>query len=327
MADFQVTGKSAIDSVDRAADLLLIYDFSASQLKNTTVNTLLDLTSHPVSVDDSQTLTNKTLDTTNTVTLLDSLFTLKDNSDPTKIAVFQLSGITTGTTRTYTLPNGSSTLVDLSTTQTLTNKTLTSPTINTATISNPTLTVDTVAEFTGANGVTVDGVKLKDGALATNNSVVTANVTDTAITPAKLQSGTGSSWSWQSWTPTWTNLTVGNGTVVAKYIQIGKTVVFRLSIAFGSTSSISGGVIFTLPVTAVSYGGSATMQPIGTVRIFDSGTGVFEGAIYFNSTTTAVTSVFNSASTYVSGASLSSTVPMTWTTSDELNVSAIYEAA
>jgi hypothetical protein len=45
------------------------------------------------------------------VNVSDSTFNLKDNSDATKIAQFQLSGITTGTTRTYTLPNASGTLL------------------------------------------------------------------------------------------------------------------------------------------------------------------------------------------------------------------------
>lgn len=57
------------------------------------------------------TLTNKTLGNTNTITLKDTLFTLQDDGDTTKQAQFQLSGITTGTTRTYTLPNIACTLL------------------------------------------------------------------------------------------------------------------------------------------------------------------------------------------------------------------------
>lgn len=57
-------------------------------------------------------IVGKVLDNTNTVTLLDSNFTLQDNGDTTKQARFQLSGLTTGTTRTYTLPDASSTLLN-----------------------------------------------------------------------------------------------------------------------------------------------------------------------------------------------------------------------
>lgn len=80
----------------------------------------------------------------------------------------------------------SGTIVGTTDSQTLTNKTLTSPTINTAIINNPTLKTDTVAEFTAAAGVTVDGLLIKDSKLATNNSVVTSNITDDAITAAKI---------------------------------------------------------------------------------------------------------------------------------------------
>jgi len=70
--------------------------------------------------------------------------------------------------------------------QTLTNKTLTSPTINTAIINNPTLNTDTIAEYTAAAGVTIDGLLIKDGKLATNNSVVTSNYTDDSVTASKI---------------------------------------------------------------------------------------------------------------------------------------------
>jgi hypothetical protein len=60
---------------------------------------------------DNVSLSNKVLGNSNIATLRDDRFTLQDNSDTTKQAVFELSGITTATTRTYTLPNASATLL------------------------------------------------------------------------------------------------------------------------------------------------------------------------------------------------------------------------
>ena len=88
------------------------------------------VTGNVVGTSDSQTLSSKTLDNTNSYTIQDNNLTLQDNSDNTKQANLELSGITTSTTRTYTLPDVSDTLTANTATQTLTNKTLTSPDIN-----------------------------------------------------------------------------------------------------------------------------------------------------------------------------------------------------
>ncbi len=52
-----------------------------------------------------------------------------DNTDATKKASFVISGVTTNTTRTFTMPNATTTLVGHDNAQTLSNKTLTTPTI------------------------------------------------------------------------------------------------------------------------------------------------------------------------------------------------------
>lgn len=49
--------------------------------------------------------------------------------------------------------------------------------------------VDTINEATGGNGTTIGGVNIKSGALNTNNSVVTANITASAVTYDKVATG------------------------------------------------------------------------------------------------------------------------------------------
>ena len=306
-------------SIDRTADFLEIVDTSAAQSKKITPNDLLGITGSPVGTSDSQTLTNKII-TTPTLTVNDDVLTIQDNADTTKKLQFQLSGITTATTRTLTIPNVSDTLVTLGATQTLTSKTLTSPIINTATINNPTLSVNTVSEFTSANGVTVDGLNIKDSALNTNNSVPNNAWNNTGTF--------GSSWAWTSWTPTLTNITLGNGTLTGMYTQQGKTVTGTISLLCGSTTSITGNMIFSLPVTAAArYTGSSTGKiMLGTAYIEDAGVAAYSGMMLTNSSTTMLLSAMNTAGTYATSNGAAAAVPFTWANGDFFASTFQYEA-
>lgn len=51
---------------------------------------------------------------------IDSVFRIRDDADPTKQMAFQVSGVSTGTTRTYTAPNSDGTLAILDLAQTFT---------------------------------------------------------------------------------------------------------------------------------------------------------------------------------------------------------------
>ena len=72
----------------------------------------------------SQVFSNKVLDSSNSITVMDSDFTLQDNNDATKRALFDVANITSGATRTFSFPDVSGTFVLLTNTQTLQNKTL-----------------------------------------------------------------------------------------------------------------------------------------------------------------------------------------------------------
>lgn len=133
--------------------------------------------------------------------------------------------------------------------------------------------------------------------------------------------GTGTSWAWQSWTPTWTNLTIGNGTNTANYIQIGKTVFFEIKTVFGSTTSITGSPpSFTLPVTASSSYTDEEAFCYGTLRDV-TGFG-YTGMLCFNGTTKGQLYTGTAAFAFVSSSS-----PHTWAVSDYIYFNGSYRAA
>jgi len=94
----------------------------------------------------------------------DAVFSLVNSADPTKRALFSLTGITTGTTRTFTLPNTSSELAILAGTQTFSgNKTFTgtltaSGTVTVSAAAASIGTATTTATYGMGTGATTTGV-------------------------------------------------------------------------------------------------------------------------------------------------------------------------
>ncbi|WP_417767414.1 DUF2793 domain-containing protein [Stappia sp.] len=112
----------------------------------------------------------------------DAVFSLVNDADPTKKAVFSLSGISTGTTRSYTLPNTSSELAILAGTQTFTGNKTFSGTLTasgTVTVSGATATIGTAtgtATYGMGTGATTTGltktVNLGTGGVSGSTTVV-----------------------------------------------------------------------------------------------------------------------------------------------------------
>jgi hypothetical protein len=150
--------------------------------------------------------------------------------------------------------------------------------------------------------------------IGTAGQVLTVN---SGATAPEWATPTGSAWT--TWSPTYSGLTVGNGTVTARYNTNNNVVFYQWQLIFGSTSSISGEVTVSLPLTG-------TGRSLAQVSILDEFVAYYVG-IGLVGTTSILTRVTTAGGTYVGNSSLSSTIPMTWNTGDQMVVTGFYEKA
>lgn len=163
---------------------------------------------------------------------------------------------------------------------------------------------------------------LDNSNLASDAAIAGSKIADGAITNAKLSTTTGElGGAWQSWTPSFTNFTLGNGSVTAKYFKVGKFVKYNVTIILGSTSSVSSGMTMSLPVTSISY---ATTFPIGRGVYLDNGTATYQALNRVDDTNNITFFYWAGAGT---GSGVSNTGPFTWTTNDAMYLQGEYEAA
>lgn len=130
---------------------------------------------------------------------------------------------------------------------------------------------------------------------------------------------------WQTWTPTVTGITLGNGTIEARYTQYNKTVAFTFVFTLGSTSAITGEVIVPLPVNRRT----TTQVGEGTVLLRDAGTANYVGFAFYpgGNNTQVLIRYLSVGGSVVAPTSLSSTTPFTWGNTDQILLSGTYEAA
>ena len=147
-----------------------------------------------------------------------------------------------------------------------------------------------------------------------------------AITPEKLLTGTGTSWPWQSWTPTIANMS-GGTLNYAKYVQVGKIVFFRFKYTLAG-AGMGTTPTFTLPAAMNSDINDPNVHHINaTVSLRDFGTGTNFGILNTVNSTTVELRTYLISGSYINRTGLSSTVPFTWASGDAVVVEGYYEAA
>ena len=128
---------------------------------------------------------------------------------------------------------------------------------------------------------------------------------------------------WQSYTPTFANFTLGNGTLTrAKYCQIGKSVFLDILVTLGSTSTVTGRIGLSLPVTA-----SSAFPTTGAMCGLVAGATNSNGVAVMASTTLIELYAQGAAGTYINNINTGATVPGTWAANSFYGFKMTYEAA
>ena len=154
----------------------------------------------------------------------------------------------------------------------------------------------------------------------------TAGLTTGDVLTAATMNSIGAAW--ESYTPTFVNITAGNGVLVARYSRINKNINVVFKLTLGSTTVIggAGGISMSLPVTATTTAYALSASLIGTASSYDfsAGTNYQTWVRIDSATTVAFGYIVGGGNRYQE---IFGTGPMTWAVNDVLSGTFSYEAA
>ena len=236
---------------------------------------------------------------------LDTGFTLQDNTDTTKQARFELSGLLTGTTYVYTLPtsgSGASTLIDANSAQTI----------------SASKTFSGAANIFGSNANT-SSVSLGTGATTTGNTK-TVNIGTAGLSGSTTAITIGSNVAGATSTTTMNGITnfLDTGFTLQDDADPTKQAQFNLASITTATSRT-----YILPNLDTVLAGLAVSQTFSNTNVFSNGTNTFGSAtvnstigLASGATTSGNTKTVNIGTSGLSGSTTTITVGATAGTSN-----------
>jgi hypothetical protein len=134
---------------------------------------------------------------------------------------------------------------------------------------------------------------------------------------------------WTSYTPVWTatttNPVLNNGTLIGRYMKIGRTVICHINLTTGSTTTYgSGNYNFTLPFTAANAGAAI----VGSAHLL--GTNRWGGQIVISANAATCSAFFPTYPSSVADTRLlflTQVLPESHAAGDQLRLTFVYESA
>jgi hypothetical protein len=118
------------------------------------------------------------------------------------------------------------------------------------------------------------------------------------------------------YTPTFAGITLGNGTVDARYVDLGDFVIIRFKITLGTTSAITGTIGIASPSgmsVSTAAGGSAYFQDAS------AGTGARYPCFVYRANNIQIRlDVQLVSGAYVTNSAVTATIPFTWAATDTI---------